>query len=145
MRISDWSSDVCSSDLTNLDDFNTREQCYANASAGGLGRAILKSKEDRPTWTIGLDYQAADNVFLYAVTRRGFREGGINGPLFNSPAALAFGLDRFQTYDAEIVTDIEIGAKTDWRVRSEEQTSALQSLIRISYAVFCLNKTKKTT
>src|SRR3546814_8991453 len=47
--------------VTNLDDFNTREQCYANASAGGLGRAILKSKEDRPTWTIGLDYQAADN------------------------------------------------------------------------------------
>src|SRR3546814_8550766 len=134
MRISDWSSDVCSSDL------------------------------------------AADNVFLYAVTRRGCREGGINGPLFNSPAALAFGLDRFQTYDAEIVTDIEIGAKTDWRVgdvrgrlniaafrnwyddavnyinvtgfvpvddpsfpdrgRSEEHTSELQSLMRISYAVF---------
>src|SRR3546814_18509353 len=84
-----------------------REQCYANASAGGLGRAILKSKEDRPTWTIGLDYQAADNVFLYAVTRRGFREGGINGPLFNSPAALAFGLDRFQTLDAEIVRSAE--------------------------------------
>src|SRR3546814_1245369 len=101
MRISDWSSDVCSSDL------------------------------------------AADNVFLYAVTRRGCREGGINGPLFNSPAALAFGLDRFQTYDAEIVTDIEIGAKTDWRVgdvrgrRSEEHTSELQSLMRISSAVFC--------
>src|SRR3546814_1288413 len=35
--------------VTNLDDFNTREQCYANASAGGLGRAILKSKEDRRT------------------------------------------------------------------------------------------------
>src|SRR3546814_2582194 len=105
MRISDWSSDVCSSDLTNLDDFNTREQCYANASAGGLGRAILKSKEDRPTWTIGLDYQAADNVFLYAVTRRGFREGGIN--------------------------------------RSEEHTSELQSLMRTSYAVFCLYKKKR--
>src|SRR3546814_11657581 len=69
-----------------------------------------------PDTTLFRSYQAADNVFLYAVTRRGFREGGINGPLFNSPAALAFGLDRFQTYDAEIVTDIEIGAKTDWRV-----------------------------
>src|SRR3546814_4468609 len=30
-------------------------------------------------------------------------------------------------------------------VRSEEHTSELQSLMRISYAVFCLKKTKKTT
>src|SRR3546814_1434457 len=30
------------------------------------------------------------------------------------------------------------------RVRSEEHTSELQSLMRISYAVFCLNKTKNT-
>src|SRR3546814_2239862 len=29
-------------------------------------------------------------------------------------------------------------------VRSEEHTSELQSLMRISYAVFCLNKTKNT-
>src|SRR3546814_5736105 len=29
--------------------------------------------------------------------------------------------------------------------RSEEHTSELQSLMRISYAVFCLNKKKKTT
>src|SRR3546814_5550971 len=28
----------------------------------------------------------------------------------------------------------------DWRVRSEEHTSELQSLMRISYAVFCLKK-----
>src|SRR3546814_1146260 len=31
-----------------------------------------------------------------------------------------------------------------WRARSEEHTSELQSLMRISYAVFCLKK-KKTT
>src|SRR3546814_990845 len=31
-----------------------------------------------------------------------------------------------------------------WRVRSEEHTSELQSLMRISYAVFCLEKKKKT-
>src|SRR3546814_6665076 len=30
-------------------------------------------------------------------------------------------------------------------VRSEEHTSELQSLMRISYAVFCLKKKKKTT
>src|SRR3546814_3886976 len=31
-----------------------------------------------------------------------------------------------------------------WIIRSEEHTSELQSLMRISYAVFCLKKTKKT-
>src|SRR3546814_4297011 len=32
-----------------------------------------------------------------------------------------------------------------FRVRSEEHTSELQSLMRISYAVFCLKKKKKNT
>src|SRR3546814_7831127 len=32
-----------------------------------------------------------------------------------------------------------------WTRRSEEHTSELQSLMRISYAVFCLKKKKKTT
>src|SRR3546814_1397721 len=32
----------------------------------------------------------------------------------------------------------------DASVRSEEHTSELQSLMRISYAVFCLNKKKQT-
>src|SRR3546814_3621391 len=34
-------------------------------------------------------------------------------------------------------------ALTDEQTRSEEHTSELQSLMRISYAVFCLNKKKK--
>src|SRR3546814_1457772 len=33
----------------------------------------------------------------------------------------------------------------DWVYRSEEHTSELQSLMRISYAVFCLKKKKKQT
>src|SRR3546814_2831375 len=35
-----------------------------------------------------------------------------------------------------------LGSENNWR--SEEHTSELQSLMRISYAVFCLNKQKKT-
>src|SRR3546814_8653523 len=34
---------------------------------------------------------------------------------------------------------------TDWHERSEEHTSELQSLMRISYAVFCLKKKKRPT
>src|SRR3546814_2090275 len=33
----------------------------------------------------------------------------------------------------------------EWAQRSEEHTSELQSLMRISYAVFCLKKKKKTS
>jgi iron complex outermembrane receptor protein len=58
----------------------------------------------------------ARNVFTYITSRRGYREGGINGPIFNSPTALSLGLNRFQTYKPEIVTDLEVGAKTDWRI-----------------------------
>src|SRR3546814_9233760 len=35
------------------------------------------------------------------------------------------------------------GANAPWSYRSEEHTSELQSLMRISYAVFCLNKKQK--
>src|SRR3546814_2347090 len=36
-------------------------------------------------------------------------------------------------------------AESHWRARSEEHTSELQSLMRISYAVFCLQKKNNTT
>ena len=57
-----------------------------------------------PTWTIGLNYKASDDVLLYVVSRRGFRSGGFNldgdTPLID------------QVYDTETVTDLEFGAKT---------------------------------
>src|SRR3546814_9153387 len=43
----------------------------------------------------------------------------------------------------EAVVDIDAAAREFRRQRSEEHTSELQSLMRISYAVFCLNKKKK--
>lgn len=102
--------------ITNIDQFASEGDCKAAAASGALGRGVIRAKEGKPTWTLGLDYKASDNMFLYATSRRGYREGGINGPLFNSPAALANGLNRFQTYKPEIITDVELGAKTDWRV-----------------------------
>src|SRR3546814_1639634 len=38
-----------------------------------------------------------------------------------------------------------LGPRAPGSARSEEHTSELQSLMRISYAVFCLKKKKKTT
>src|SRR3546814_1980347 len=42
--------------------------------------------------------------------------------------------------DLDVAEDAGMGA---WLDRSEEHTSELQSLMRISYAVFCLEKKKK--
>src|SRR3546814_10267553 len=40
--------------------------------------------------------------------------------------------------------EVRIDLPVDAQIRSEEHTSELQSLMRISYAVFCLKKKKKT-
>src|SRR3546814_6189802 len=45
---------------------------------------------------------------------------------------------------AELVREMTFDSQTEGCVRSEEHTSELQSLMRISYAVFCLKKKKAT-
>jgi iron complex outermembrane receptor protein len=108
--------------------FYTQDDCQALANAGSI--SILTQKEDRPTWTIGLDYQASDNVFLYVASRRGYREGGVNAPLFNSPNTTGdpdgsgpirgADLRPYQTYEPETLTDVEFGLKSRWRVADIE-------------------------
>src|SRR3546814_7796089 len=103
MRISDWSSDVCSSDL---------------------GRAIDSRRLACPTLSIR---SAADRIV---------------------PAAAAPEMAENATLNLGHVGMIVGGrARTMlWEpLRSEEHTSELQSLMRISYAVFCLKKTNPHT
>src|SRR3546814_5201100 len=45
--------------------------------------------------------------------------------------------------DADLLKRMYVEAKRAGRERSEEHTSELQSLMRISYAVFCLKKKKE--
>src|SRR3546814_17650664 len=104
MRISDWSSDVCSSDLLKLNlggryswdkvnacgggfwtDYVDRETCDEQAALGltdGVG--IVRNKGEEPSWTIGLDYKLNDEVLLYIVSRRGYRGAIVNTPAFES-------------------------------------------------------------
>src|SRR3546814_5760236 len=56
------------------------------------------------------------------------------------PVYLAVGM--CELYELIYRRGIKTG-KRDWRARSEEHTSELQSLKRISYAVFCWKKTTK--
>src|SRR3546814_3325543 len=118
MRISDWSSDVCSSDLA--DRLFDRD---------GRVDAVLIEKVDR------VDAEPLERAFAGA-PRVGGRAVDAGDLLALEPEAelgrddqpIALAPDRF----AEQFLVAER--------RSEEHTSELQSLMRISYAVFCLKK-----
>jgi iron complex outermembrane recepter protein len=73
-----------------------------------------------PSWTVGLDYQAADDLFLYVKSSRASMAGGFN-TRSAPPGEQAFG--------PEEVTDYEIGAKLD----------ALDGRLRTNIAVFHAN------
>src|SRR3546814_1606713 len=107
MRISDWSSDVCSSDLMAAS--IGAALAFGNAPAGGGG------------W------------------RWACRAGAFPGA-----AAAAIVGASCRPSKSEAGTPRKRRTPAFWRrMRSEEHTSELQSLMRISYAVFCLKKKKK--
>src|SRR3546814_9771619 len=140
MRISDWSSDVCSSDLyshsgismyggfdgteTNL---NQRDYEDNETVLDGLG-------ERRILW-IGADDITVDGLTL----RNGFvdEENGGGGAVYISASHTAI-------QHCTLRDNIGAGGRGSGAIRSEEYTSELQSLMRISYAVFCLTKKTKT-
>src|SRR3546814_10422768 len=75
-----------------------------------------------------------DTLFPYTTLFRSFRN-----PSF---VALASGALFVVTGYATTIAAINYAMLYIWRLRSEEHTSELQSLMRISYAVFCLKKKK---
>src|SRR3546814_2082805 len=115
MRISDWSSDVCSSDLQ-ITDENERLPHKTQFSSGDHAKRIAQIRKKRIPRT-----------------------------------SIAKELSRIPQNKSDAETGLEVGKHT-WRglvagvmsarkdARSEEHTSELQSLMRISYAVFCLKK-----
>src|SRR3546814_4605075 len=129
MRISDWSSDVCSSDLTTPH----------SAPFGFYGvtrRANLRAALRHEVFNVGHDGRPPDICLLDlcypGLNRLGYHWEELVGTFLEQLLTLAPKLPILAvTQDA----------------RSEEHTSELQSLMRISYAVFCLKKkkTKNTT
>src|SRR3546814_4989158 len=85
--------------------------------------------DERFTPSVTIDYEFARGVFGYATYSRGFKSGGFS-------QRIAFPRTQAPAFDPEIVTNYEAG------LRSEEHKSELQSLMRITYAVFCLKKKK---
>src|SRR3546814_9652336 len=119
MRISDWSSDVCSSDLR----FGLRTVDYLD-SVGWLGPR---------TWLAhGIHFNPDE------ITRLGAADTGIcHCP--SSNMRLASGICPTLELTA---AGAPLGLGVDGSARSEEHTSELQALMRISYAVFCLKQKK---
>src|SRR3546814_6026421 len=106
MRISDWSSDVCSSDLGDVDGDGTR-------------------RGERPGTSLHL--LVPDQLHGLLQLRPGL-PAGISGP-----GAL----------QGSAHPSAALAGKARLRRRSEEHTSELQSLMRISYDVFCLKKKRR--
>src|SRR3546814_7871119 len=113
MRISDWSSDVCSSDL--LVDKVQTQQVLIN-----LIRNAMEAMSGSPVRQLVISSRIQDRQFVRVSVED-------SGP--GVPKAIAENLFR-----AFVSTKAQ---------RSEEHTSELQSLMRISYAVFCLKKKKQ--
>src|SRR3546814_9455410 len=122
MRISDWSSDVCSSDLAAL-----LMPVAANAQAYkcDLPTALARPKPDLPS------------------KDQPRRLRAIGGYTLAIKWAPQFCHDRAKQASAKFQcgSGNRFGFTLHGLWRSEEHTSELQSLMRISYAVFCL-KTK---
>src|SRR3546814_8638366 len=114
MRISDWSSDVCSSDLNVV----TRRPSYTQSAEGELTVGNYGAFGVSGSYNDALGDAAAFSV--YAAKRK--RDGWMDVRTGNGPRT------NDEDYDQN---------------RSEEHTSELQSLMRISYAVFCLKKKKQ--
>src|SRR3546814_2443849 len=117
MRVRDWSSDVFSSDLEylRLHVSEVQPEAHMRAAAEGHPRIFVPLARD-----FGRKAHRVELFGLRPMLRHHMRIGGADA-------------DRGARRNA--ITAI---------FRSEEHTSELQSLMRISYAVFCLKK-KNTT
>src|SRR3546814_10815839 len=117
MRISDWSSDVCSSDLF----------IFPVRHDGDLG---LQAQLRRQLIDAILDGRLSGSDPLPSCRRLAHSLG-----VSRNTVVLAY---QALTDEGLLISRERIG----YFVRSEEHTSELQSLMRISYAVFCLKKQK---
>src|SRR3546814_10065703 len=130
MRISDWSSDVCSSDLMDQD-------LVVDRARGHRGLRLLHAGDHACERT-----EATHTAHLRELSAQVVHVELTLGELGRHALGI-FLLDRFRRLldEADDIAHAEDAAGDT--LRSEEHTSELQSLMRISYAVFCLKKKKK--
>src|SRR3546814_4895344 len=132
MRISDWSSDVCSSDL---------QPCaWRNISHGGqlYGHG---GEPARRAFRPGLGRRRFRQHPAHSTQSPAPRQRGGTGDGAMSQISLPLdwtGREKGETFLLSESNSLAVRHLDHWGIRSEEHTSELQSLMRISYAVFCL-------
>src|SRR3546814_2526671 len=142
MRISDWSSDVCSSDPHPSHGERPLDQLIepiGGEVGGGHDGLALAQQDAQPHVMALLALQAFRSTQALGMRQADgaevHRVGRIRANL------LGFG-DEVAEQGKRIVRGGH-GLSRKAMGRSEEHTSELQSLMRISYAVFCLKKKNK--
>src|SRR3546814_3398057 len=135
MRISDWSADVCSSDLA-ARRWRRRRSSRSIATSGWFPLVGWRRPGRRPQPGLSQRYRRC--LPVPPPLRRQHRVDDLVGP---------FALDDLVLAEMRLAPHPELlhdpGRRDVAAVRSEEHTSELQSLMRISYAVFCLKKKNK--
>src|SRR3546814_9444331 len=134
MRISDWSSDVCSSDL--WDNIIGIDKSGIPTDIGSTGHAsdfCFNTMHDQMTI-----FTTRYSIDFFDKRGRYSRIGGIE-------VARKGDDERMRELERRVSSGRAFGNRVEMITpqRSEEHTSELQSLMRNSYAVFCLKK--KTT
>src|SRR3546814_2674161 len=152
LRISDWSSDVCSSDLGRLACLAGHQALLQNCNRYGrqlvaasrrlpadFAPAIVLDASGRVRHTYRVWEQHGDDLIRLPEAANDYANLAVhhwnraaNKEVLADPAARQSVL--------QTIADVINASPSD--ERSEEHTSELQSLMRISYAVFCLKKKK---
>src|SRR3546814_2623776 len=134
MRVSDLSSDVCSSDLFNFD--TVHYEYYRDATvaleafkAGGYDFRLENSSK---AWATAYNMPEVASGTIKKEELEHDRSAGMQGFVYN--------LRRPLFQDRRVRQALAYAFDFSWR--SAEHTSELQSLMRISYAVFCLKNNK---
>src|SRR3546814_8954317 len=148
MRISDWSSDVCSSDLTDaerldlLAELQQHGERYDRAQRQAVRPALGAAFVQRPIRKRAADRQRRHRHHQPRLDHlRVLDSLPESGP---APSRFRINRNRHQkTHDGFIRNRFGATRSADGE-RSEEHTSELQSLMSTSYAVFCLKKKTHT-
>src|SRR3546814_6800765 len=128
MRISDWSSDVCSSDLFPEPVISQAVEPKTKADQEKMGIALQRLAQEDPSFRVRSDEESGQTIIsgmgelhLEVLVDRMRREFGVEANVGKPQVA-------YRETIRKVCEEVE---------RSEEHTSELQSLMRLSYAVFC--------
>src|SRR3546814_2927119 len=153
MRISDWSSDVCSSDLRRLGTpGDAAVAAYVILVLFEKNNILSRGDESLGSLPVANAIEEMPRSALDLVTRfRGLVEREIGSDLQISDYCKILKVNPARLSQAckELLGLTPISVVHEQKLmhakRRSEHTSELQSLMRISYAVFCLKKKKLTT